>query len=416
MNALALSLLVPTVLVLLTLMGRGWLERVTESGTRVWLVYALALQFVPFLFHLTPLLHGVGSWRWGIGIWLGGIVFLGMRTGWSCWRLARTELQRRPVTQSELLTLLEDAKETLGVTTPLALIFSPTVRAPMLVGWLRPRLLVPTALADILSPADWQKIFLHEVAHLRRHDILGRWLLTGLQIIHWFNPLVWWLGDRLREWQEEATDARVLSCLANEEVAAYGALLLRLTHHFPTVASPQGAVALTDTAVHLKKRIQMIAHYSGNASRLPIWRGGWLTAGVLMMTLWPAWTAEPKMDVEKEKPVVAKQAEAWLAVIDQGKLDQSWEQASVPKFQKLVTKHDWAKAVENVRAQTGAKVTRQLKNQTYLATSPEGVSGPFIVCVYEAVYEKLKARDTVTFILDEDKVWRACGYFTRPAP
>jgi beta-lactamase regulating signal transducer with metallopeptidase domain len=34
-------------------------------------------------------------------------------------------------------------------------------------------------------------VFLHELAHLKRHDIALNWLFAGAQALHWFNPLVW---------------------------------------------------------------------------------------------------------------------------------------------------------------------------------------------------------------------------------
>jgi beta-lactamase regulating signal transducer with metallopeptidase domain len=57
------------------------------------------------------------------------------------------------------------------------------------------------------STEELRFVFLHELAHVRRRDILMSWLMALLQVVHWFNPLVWFAFSRWRADRELACDA-----------------------------------------------------------------------------------------------------------------------------------------------------------------------------------------------------------------
>jgi len=54
-------------------------------------------------------------------------------------------------------------------------------------------------------------VFLHELGHLKRGDILVNWLMALPLVLHWFNPLVWYAIQRIRVDGESACDALALS-------------------------------------------------------------------------------------------------------------------------------------------------------------------------------------------------------------
>lgn len=73
---------------------------------------------------------------------------------------------------------------------------------PMLIGIFRPAILLPDR---EYSDARLRNILLHELVHLRRRDILLKWLFVAARSLHWFNPIVY-LACR------EADRACELSC------------------------------------------------------------------------------------------------------------------------------------------------------------------------------------------------------------
>ena len=86
------------------------------------------------------------------------------------------------------------------------LLVSSLVQAPVVVGWLRPAVLVPVgALAGL--PADQvEALLLHELAHIRRHDYLVNLLQGVVEAILFYHPAVWWISGHIRVERELCCD------------------------------------------------------------------------------------------------------------------------------------------------------------------------------------------------------------------
>ena len=79
--------------------------------------------------------------------------------------------------------------------------------SPAVVGFLRPVLLIPAAIACELTPQQLESILLHELAHIRRHDYLvnvGQMLIEALLF---FSPAVWFISRQIRIEREACCDA-----------------------------------------------------------------------------------------------------------------------------------------------------------------------------------------------------------------
>lgn len=87
--------------------------------------------------------------------------------------------------------------------------FSERVAVPVVVGILRPIIVVPAELKSS-SPASLQMVMQHELNHIRRHDILWNNLINFIVAIVWFQPLAWIVRRRHRTEQENACDDAVL--------------------------------------------------------------------------------------------------------------------------------------------------------------------------------------------------------------
>ena len=105
---------------------------------------------------------------------------------------------------------------------------------------LKTKALLPRGFIGRFSTKELRFILLHELAHLKRRDILFNWLAAILQIFHWFNPLIWfgfarWRGDR-----ELACDALALETAGVEQNKEYGQTILRLLENFTHRAAVPG--------------------------------------------------------------------------------------------------------------------------------------------------------------------------------
>ena len=168
--------------------------------------------------------------------------------------------QHASVTDERLLALLESCKREMGLRQNVRLLVIPKLASPALAGMFQPKLLVPTALVDEMPEHELRFIFLHELAHMKKHDIAMNWLLILLAAVHWFNPLVWFAFARLRADRELARDALVLRATGTDASQAYGQTIIRVLEQLtrPRLANPAIA-GIGDGMGQLKRRIRMIA-------------------------------------------------------------------------------------------------------------------------------------------------------------
>ncbi|MHC4518038.1 MAG: M56 family metallopeptidase, partial [Planctomycetota bacterium] len=212
-------------------------------------------------------------------LWLVGAVVLAgyvLARNLRLWRAVRRE---RPVTDQQVLELLEDAKMQMGVQTILGVVVTDNVKSPALFGFVRPRLLLPQGLLEGLSLDELHYVFLHELAHLKRRDIYIGWWTAILQILHWFNPLLWFALRRMRADQEMACDALALSRLTPEEPAQYGRTVVSLLERFSQPQYVPSVAGILEDPSNIERRMTMIAKFRGSSRR---WSP---TAAILIIAL-----------------------------------------------------------------------------------------------------------------------------------
>ena len=117
------------------------------------------------------------------------------------------------------------ARLTQGEKRPPALRVSPAAPTPMLVGLLRPQLILPEL---ELSQEELEGVLSHELTHWRHRDLWLKWLAALAVCVHWFNPAARLLAERLDRDCELYCDQTVARDWDRPRRARYGELLLRL--------------------------------------------------------------------------------------------------------------------------------------------------------------------------------------------
>jgi bla regulator protein blaR1 len=124
---------------------------------------------------------------------------------------------------------------------------------PAVVGLLRPRIVVPTWLAET-SPSHQAMVIAHEQAHLAAHDPQVLTVALSLLVLMPWNFPLWWQLHRLRYAIEVDCDARVLK--AGLDTRQYGEMLLDVSQR-PSVYI--GAVAaMSESKSFLEERITIM--------------------------------------------------------------------------------------------------------------------------------------------------------------
>jgi bla regulator protein BlaR1 len=209
-------------------------------------------------------------------IWLAGSLILVGATFQVNRRFARLIARSPEIADVELVRLFAEAKQELGIHGPIRLVENKEVRSPAIMGLFSPTLLLPVRVRDRFDSRELRLIFLHEVAHVKRGDVAVQALIALLQIVHWFNPVLWYAFGRMRLDREPATDALVLSRAGEEERERYGLMLIKLLEHFSQRHSLPTLVGILEDKDQLKRRFGLIARFTSGAY-------GWSILGVITM-------------------------------------------------------------------------------------------------------------------------------------
>lgn len=176
---------------------------------------------------------------------------------WNVWRLLR---YRRLIEQagnkvnSRLQQIAVEEARLAGIDGEIRLLASPLAQSPMLVGFFRPTILLPS---EHLPDGDARFILAHELTHFRRKDLWKKLLFLMVRCAHWFNPIVYLLNRDFSRWLETSCDEYVVSSLDRDQRKEYGRLLI---DYAPAsrYAGPKLYVSLASCRYKLKRRISIM--------------------------------------------------------------------------------------------------------------------------------------------------------------
>lgn len=150
------------------------------------------------------------------GIWLAGTVFCLLYFTASHLRCRRLYAEAIPADAS----VLPEGFKSRG-----RVKVSDRISAPLTYGILFPVILIPK-IADWKDKTQLRMILEHEAVHIRRFDVLYKWIMTAAVCIHWFNPLVWAMYFLAGRDIELSCDEAVVKRFENGSRAEYALALL----------------------------------------------------------------------------------------------------------------------------------------------------------------------------------------------
>lgn len=189
-------------------------------------------------------------------------------------RARRLQRGARPAMDSELLARCARQSRALGLRHAPALLASPDIASPQVSGSMRPVVLWP--LGSTLSADEASLALAHELAHLKRGDLLSGWIPALAGRLFLFHPLLRWAMREYALNREAACDALAVEqqCVAPQD---YGQLLLRLGVAHPMHAALAGA---SPTFLNLKRRLTMLQQTTVAMPRMH----GWLLVALVALT------------------------------------------------------------------------------------------------------------------------------------
>ena len=115
-------------------------------------------------------------------------------------------------------SLLDEVKGELKIKRRIKVRLSEDISSPMLAGVLFPTIYIP---CREISDEKMRMVFLHELTHYRRGDLIVKWFGVFVNAVHWFNPLCYLLCANLSEACEVSCDMAVTRNMTDTEQKLY---------------------------------------------------------------------------------------------------------------------------------------------------------------------------------------------------
>jgi GWxTD domain-containing protein len=186
---------------------------------------------------------------WLAPLWLVGVLLFQVRclAGWmAASRLRRLGVCRAP---DEWVATIDRLRARLRMTRSVTLLESCLAEVPVVIGHLRPVILMPVGLLAGLPAGQIESILLHELAHIQRADYLVNLMQTLVEGLLFYHPAVWWISSVIRNERENCCDELVVETSGNPH--EYATALAALETN-------RGSMVVAATGGNLVKRVRRI--------------------------------------------------------------------------------------------------------------------------------------------------------------
>lgn len=184
---------------------------------------------------------------WMVGVW---IFALSQVVGW--FSASRLRVRGVCATPERWRAELARLRTMLRISRPVQLLESCLADVPVVIGHVRPVILMPIGLLSGLPTGQIEAILLHELAHIRRCDYLVNIAQRLVESLLFYNPAVWWISRVIRSERENCCDDIVVATCGN--VREYACALTALEENR---WSPRQA-ALAASGGNLMRRIRRL--------------------------------------------------------------------------------------------------------------------------------------------------------------
>lgn len=160
-----------------------------------------------------------------------------------------------------LENILRECKIQLNIKKKVKIVLQKYKRVPSIFGIFNPSILVTEQTLEEDNETI-KYIFLHELSHYKRKDIIFNFVLLCILSIHWFNPIVWFLFKKIRQDIEIGADELASKGLNQTEKKEYGMVLINLLRNRVEENYTASMLCMSDTGKNMERRIHMIKRKS----------------------------------------------------------------------------------------------------------------------------------------------------------
>lgn len=144
-------------------------------------------------------------------LWMMGIVLFMLKFTGNLFYVQRLKHRGTSNVPNEWHAMLKSLLDKVGVKKHVHLLESVFARGPMVIGHIKPVILLPVGLLFSMPVDQIEAIFAHELEHIHRKDYLINTLKSILEVIFFYHPALWWIVSIFDEEREHCCDDITLS-------------------------------------------------------------------------------------------------------------------------------------------------------------------------------------------------------------
>ena len=172
------------------------------------------------------LFSGITLWQALFMLWVGGAVSFFIYHFVKHYRFTRlTTRWSKIIDSEEILSVLRELKDEMGISQPIGLKFCSMVGTPLITGFVRPCILLPKT---DFSSDEMRLILRHELVHHKRKDLWYKSLVLIATAIHWFNPVIHRMNRTINIQCELSCDDEVIRHTNVNTRQHYSEIILRV--------------------------------------------------------------------------------------------------------------------------------------------------------------------------------------------
>ena len=167
------------------------------------------------------------------------------------------KIGNKEVKDKKILDILEFSKKQMEIKKDIKLIKQEYKKVPCIYGLFKTKILV----TDEILKKDEESlkyIFMHELAHFKRKDLILNKILIAITTVHWFNIGLWYCFKQIRQDMELKADEMVLEKIGKNEEKSYAKTLVKLIPISNNEKQPVKLLCVTDGKKNMERRINMI--------------------------------------------------------------------------------------------------------------------------------------------------------------
>ncbi|MBE9510036.1 MAG: M48 family metalloprotease [Bacteroidetes bacterium] len=195
-------------------------------------------------------------------IWFTGIFLFSLRTTGGLVIISRLKRRGTTVPSNKWVSRFVDLSCKINIHRKIKVLISTRVKTPMVIGFIKPVILVPISIITHLPVEQVDAIIAHELAHIKRNDYLINLIQTLFEILFFYHPCVWWISYVIRKERENCCDDVAVSICGGSSIYINA---LKNLEEMKT-KKVLYAAAFTGKKFHLYERMKRLVSHPRNSN------------------------------------------------------------------------------------------------------------------------------------------------------